>query len=137
MQFSDWKIENPEVHRILIRPIKSPAKVSLLEKCPAQTFLILQKAQVVNFKPKIGFRTSPSIIYLSSPTLPPGVQQQHHKRKGFERCMIPTISRLWWNSESLHACLVCYMEFFWSKNKNGRIKIPRNGNFDRGKMFQN
>jgi len=84
MKFFDRKIENPEVHRLLIRPIKSPAKVSLLEKSPAQTFLTPKKAQVANFKAKIGFRTSPSIIYLSSPSPLSGVQQKHHKRKGFE-----------------------------------------------------
>jgi len=69
MHFFDWKIENPAVHRLLIRPIKSPAKISLLEKSPPQTFLTPKKAQVANFKAKIGFRTSPSIIYPSTPSL--------------------------------------------------------------------
>ena len=55
------------------QPQKKSLPKSLTQKKSLQNFKPKKSPQIANFKPKKGLRTSPSLIYLSTPLVPWGV----------------------------------------------------------------
>ena len=83
------------------QPPKKSLPKSLTQKKSLQNFKPKKSPQIANFKPKKGLRTSPSLIYLSTP---PGAVMLVHCRlpppsilSGFpDSLLVPIYSLGWW-----------------------------------------
>ena len=69
------------------QPPKKSLPKSLTQKKSLQNFKPKKSPQIGNFKPKKGLRTSPSLMYLSTPPPPPWAAKPHENERRASRGM--------------------------------------------------